>query len=110
VKTFDKIFLDSDCRCRDPHPPDHKGFAGQPLGKHPSDPWDAPKIGPVLWPDHGVQGTCSAKKGYEILCLSDLTLPVDSPPDSVEKAMKNMQNRGIRFIKSMDARSTLYQI
>jgi nicotinamidase/pyrazinamidase len=163
---------------QDWHPHDHKSFASQHPGKHPFDSFEAPGIGPVLWPDHVIQGThgaqfhpgldirlaeavirkgyhreidsysgflendhktetgldgylssrgvkrificglaadyCAyftaadgAEKGYDVFFLSDLTYPVGSPPDSVEKAIEDMQNRGIRFVKSMHVRSAL---
>ena len=45
---------------QDWHPPDHQSFASQHSGKQPFDPYDASGIGPVLWPDHAVQGTHGA--------------------------------------------------
>ncbi|MFO7965378.1 MAG: bifunctional nicotinamidase/pyrazinamidase [Desulfobacterales bacterium] len=165
---------------QDWHPPDHRSFAGQHPGKKPFDPHEEPGIGPVLWPDHVVQGTggaefhpdldirfaeaiirkgyhtaidsysgflendhktetgldgylhnrgvkrificglaadyCAyftaadgAEKGYEVFYLSDLTYPVGSPPDSVEKAIEDMQNKGVLFVKSGNVRSSLKQ-
>ncbi|MBD3186848.1 bifunctional nicotinamidase/pyrazinamidase [Candidatus Bathyarchaeota archaeon] len=49
---------------QDWHPPNHASFASQHEGKQPHDPVDDPsgRIGPILWPDHCVQGT----KGAEI--------------------------------------------
>lgn len=46
---------------QDWHPPDHESFASQHPGKRPFDPYEAPGIGPVLWPDHVVQGTSGAE-------------------------------------------------
>ncbi len=46
---------------QDWHPPDHKSFASQHPGKLPFDPYEAPGIGHVLWPDHVVQGTHGAE-------------------------------------------------
>ncbi|MFO7560242.1 MAG: bifunctional nicotinamidase/pyrazinamidase [Desulfobacterales bacterium] len=165
---------------QDWHPPDHQSFASRHPGKHPFDSYEAPGIGPVLWPDHVVQGTygaqfhpdldtrfaetiirkgyhtkidsysgflendhvtetgldgylrsrkvkrvficglaadyCAyftaadgAEKGYEVFYLSDLTNPVGTPPDSVEKAVQDMQNREVRFVKSRNVRSPLKQ-
>ncbi len=156
---------------QDWHPRDHDSFASQHPGKNPFDPYEAPGIGPVLWPDHVVQGTdgaefhpgldvrfaeavirkgyhkqidsysgflendrvtetgldgylrgrnirrifiCGlaadycvyftavdgAEKGYEVFCISDLTNPVGSPPDSVEKALHDMQHKEVRFVKA----------
>lgn len=156
---------------QDWHPPDHESFASQHPGKHPFDLFEAPGIGPVLWPDHVVQGTggadfypgldvrfaeaiirkgfhrqtdsysgfvendhvtetgldgylrgrsvtrvfiCGlaadycvyftavdgAAKGYEVFAVSDLTNPVGSPADSVQKALDDMQEKGVLFVKS----------
>jgi len=46
---------------QDWHPPDHDSFASRNPGKSPFDPYEAPGIGPVLWPDHVVQGTRGAE-------------------------------------------------
>ncbi len=46
---------------QDWHPPGHKSFASQYPGKNPFDPYEAFGIGPVLWPDHVVQGTRGAE-------------------------------------------------
>lgn len=165
---------------QDWHPPDHRSFASQHPGKKPFDAHEEPGIGPVLWPDHVVQGSAGAEfnrhldirfaeaiirkgyhtnidsysgflendhktetgldgylhsrgvkrificglaadycayftsadgaeKGYEVFYLSDLTNPVGSPPDSVENAVKDMQERGVRFVKSGNVRSPLRQ-
>jgi nicotinamidase/pyrazinamidase len=45
---------------QDWHPPDHKSFASQHPGKQPFDSIEASGIGPILWPDHAVQGTDGA--------------------------------------------------
>lgn len=42
---------------QDWHPSDHWSFASQHKGKQPFDAHQAPGLGPVLWPDHCVQGT-----------------------------------------------------
>lgn len=174
VNTLMALFKRLDCPIvftQDWHPPDHQSFASQHSGRRPFDPYAAPGIGPVLWPDHVVQGTrgaefhpdlddrfaeaiirkgyhptidsysgflendhntetgldgylrdrgvqrificglaadyCAcftavdgAEKGYQVFYLSDLTYPVGSPSDSMEKAVQNMQNKGVRFVKS----------
>jgi nicotinamidase/pyrazinamidase len=41
---------------RDWHPDGHKSFASAHKGKRPMDPVDLPGLGPVLWPDHCIQG------------------------------------------------------
>jgi len=156
---------------QDWHPHDHKSFASEHPGKRPFDPYEAPGIGPILWPDHVVQGTegaefhpgldtrfaeavirkgyhrqidsysgflendhvtetgldgylrsrnvkrvfvcglaadyCAyftaadgAEKGYRVFYISDLTHPVGSPPDSVDKAIDDMQAKSVLFITS----------
>jgi len=45
---------------QDWHPKDHHSFASAHPGKNPYDLFEAPGIGPVLWPDHCVQGTYGA--------------------------------------------------
>ncbi|MBN2297325.1 MAG: bifunctional nicotinamidase/pyrazinamidase [Deltaproteobacteria bacterium] len=45
---------------QDWHPKGHHSFASAHEGKAPYDPYDAPGLGPVLWPDHCVQGTIGA--------------------------------------------------
>ena len=41
---------------QDWHPPNHESFASAHPGKNPFDEFTADGIGPVLWPDHCVQG------------------------------------------------------
>ena len=161
---------------QDWHPPDHKSFASQYPGKSPFDPYEAPGIGPVLWPDHVVQGSKGAEfhpgldirfaqaiirkgfhrqidsysgflendrvtetgldgylrsrngkrvficglaadycayftavdgaaKGYEVFYITDLTNPVGSPPDSVTRAIHDMRQKGVQFIRSEHIRT-----
>ncbi|MBN2224574.1 MAG: bifunctional nicotinamidase/pyrazinamidase [Deltaproteobacteria bacterium] len=45
---------------QDWHPKDHRSFAAAHPGKKPYDLYEAPGLGPVLWPDHCVQGTKGA--------------------------------------------------
>ncbi|UCG90148.1 MAG: bifunctional nicotinamidase/pyrazinamidase [Candidatus Heimdallarchaeota archaeon] len=45
---------------QDWHPVDHHSFASTYPEKEPYDPLEAPGIGPILWPDHCVQGTHGA--------------------------------------------------
>ncbi len=42
---------------QDWHPEDHLSFASQHPGKQPFDAYEAVGLGPVLWPDHCVQGS-----------------------------------------------------
>lgn len=46
---------------QDWHPPDHESFASVHQGKNPYDSYEVPGIGPILWPDHCIQGTDGAK-------------------------------------------------
>jgi nicotinamidase/pyrazinamidase len=46
---------------QDWHPPGHSSFASSHEDRKPFDLYDAPGIGPVLWPDHCVQGTNGAE-------------------------------------------------
>jgi nicotinamidase/pyrazinamidase len=46
---------------QDWHPKDHRSFAATHPGKKPYDLYDAPGLGPVLWPDHCIQGTPGAR-------------------------------------------------
>jgi nicotinamidase/pyrazinamidase len=45
---------------QDWHTPGHASFASAHVGKNPFEPFEAPGLGPVLWPDHCVQGTPGA--------------------------------------------------
>ena len=162
---------------QDWHTPDHKSFASSHDNKQPYDPYEAPGIGPVLWPDHCIQGTAGAEfhpdvntgfadaiirkgynrnrdsysgflendhetetgldgylqsrgikrifvcglamdycvlftaadgadKGYDVQYISDLTLPVGSPEDSVSNALETMRQKGVAFVKSNDVHFT----
>ncbi|MBS1272074.1 MAG: Nicotinamidase [Candidatus Marinimicrobia bacterium] len=156
---------------QDWHTENHKSFASAHEGKEPNDPHEEPGIGPVLWPDHCVQGSEGAEfhpdlktayaqaiirkgynqnrdsysgflendhktetgldgylqsrdisrifvcglaldycvfftaadgagKGYEVQYITDLTMPVGSPEDSVSNALETMQEKGVEFVKS----------
>jgi len=45
---------------QDWHTKDHRSFASAHPGKKPHDLFEAPGLGPVLWPDHCIQGTAAA--------------------------------------------------
>lgn len=45
---------------QDWHTPNHESFASAHRGGKPYDPYSAEGIGPILWPDHCVQGTTGA--------------------------------------------------
>lgn len=51
---------------QDWHTPDHRSFASQHAGKEPFDPHEEPGIGPVLWPDHCVQGSEGAEFHHDL--------------------------------------------
>jgi len=42
---------------QDWHPPGHRSFASSHVGRNPYDLFEETGIGPVLWPDHCVQGS-----------------------------------------------------
>ncbi len=155
---------------QDWHPVDHRSFASAHR-KEPFDLFEAPGIGPVLWPDHCVQGTQGASLapginsvgatlilrkgfhkeidsysafqendkntetglatflqsleikrvfvcglaldycvyftavdarsfGFEVVVILDLTKPVNSPPDSVSRALQSMVGHKITFVTS----------
>lgn len=46
---------------QDWHPPDHQSFASAHSGKKPYESYQAPGIGPILWPDHCIQGSPGAE-------------------------------------------------
>lgn len=46
---------------QDWHTPGHYSFASAHVGMNPFDPFEAPGLGPVLWPDHCVQDTAGAE-------------------------------------------------
>lgn len=46
---------------QDWHPPNHHSFASMHPGKQPFDEYSTEGIGPVLWPDHCVQGSAGAE-------------------------------------------------
>ncbi|HPS92962.1 MAG TPA: bifunctional nicotinamidase/pyrazinamidase [Deltaproteobacteria bacterium] len=59
MRTFSQAGL-SIVLTQDWHPEGHRSFASAHAGKKPYDLYDEPGIGPVLWPDHCVQGTPGA--------------------------------------------------
>lgn len=60
MKTFHRSGL-TVVLTQDWHPANHQSFASAHKGMKPYDPFEAPGIGPVLWPDHCVQGTRGAE-------------------------------------------------
>ncbi|MFX0113692.1 MAG: bifunctional nicotinamidase/pyrazinamidase [Candidatus Hodarchaeota archaeon] len=65
VNSLAKIFFERKLRViltQDWHPPGHGSFASVYPGKNPFDPYaEEEGLGPVLWPDHCVQGTPGAR-------------------------------------------------
>jgi len=58
---------------QDWHPKGHKSFASAHDGKQPYDLFEAPGLGPVLWPDHCIQGSFSADF-HPNLSVDEITL------------------------------------
>lgn len=70
---------------QDWHPEGHKSFASSHNGKKPYDLYDAPGLGPVLWPVHCVQGTTGAEchpdfhmNGANLIIRKGVHLGIDS--------------------------------
>jgi nicotinamidase/pyrazinamidase len=51
---------------QDWHTPNHQSFASAHEGKKPYEPYSARGIGPILWPDHCVQGTRGADFHHDL--------------------------------------------
>ncbi len=157
---------------QDWHPPNHRSFASAHPGKEPGDEYKEEEgIGPVLWPDHCVQGTNGAtfhedlektlahaiirkginpkvdsysgfrdkKKeretglrgylqsldierisicglaldyccyftaidgrdfGFDVNFIIDLTKGIDDPEGRVSRVLKDMTEKGVKFVKS----------
>ena len=64
INELQEFFLSKNARIvltQDWHPQDHNSFASMHEGKEPFDPHEEAGIGPVLWPDHCVQGSRGAE-------------------------------------------------
>ncbi|MFX0090312.1 MAG: bifunctional nicotinamidase/pyrazinamidase [Candidatus Hodarchaeota archaeon] len=156
---------------QDWHPPNHQSFASFYPDKEPFDEFEAPGLGPVLWPDHCVQNTPGARfsseleihwghliirkgfhpsldsystflendrttstgltgylkgtqitrvflcglaldycvfysaldarnEGFNVVVILDLTRGIDSPPGSIDAALKKMQEVKVQFVTS----------
>ncbi len=69
VNTLMQLFGDSGATVvltQDWHPAGHHSFASAHEGRNPYDLYDAPGLGPVLWPDHCVQGSAGADLHHEL--------------------------------------------
>jgi nicotinamidase/pyrazinamidase len=157
---------------QDWHPPNHKSFASAHPGKQPLDEYtEMEGIGPVLWPDHCVQGSKGAQfhdsldpyigdaiirkgtdpevdsystffdnskivetglsgylkslgikrifltglaldycvyfsaidarnLGFDVYVIVDLTKGIDDPEGNISRALEDMKNKGVKFVKS----------
>jgi nicotinamidase/pyrazinamidase len=97
---------------QDWHPPGHRSFASSHTGRIPYDLFEEPGIGPVLWPDHCVQGSDGAgfhrdlQTSYSHLILRKGFHPeVDSYSGFVENDKKTrtgldgyLRSRGVKRI------------
>ena len=70
---------------KDWHPKGHGSFASSYEGKKPGDLYDAPGLGPLLWPNHCVQNTFGAEisskmkvKNDALISLKGMTPNIDS--------------------------------
>ena len=64
INQISKIFKENNGKIiltQDWHPKNHKSFASSYNNKNPGDEYQSDGIGPVLWPDHCVQGTKGAQ-------------------------------------------------
>ena len=69
VNTLMQLFGESGATLvltQDWHPAGHHSFASAHEGKNPYDLYDAPGLGPVLWPDHCVQGSHGADFNHKL--------------------------------------------
>jgi nicotinamidase/pyrazinamidase len=69
VNSMMKLFNESGSSVvltQDWHPEGHHSFASAHEDKEPYDVYDADGLGPVLWPDHCVQGSAGAAFHHEI--------------------------------------------
>jgi len=97
---------------QDWHPVGHRSFASAHQGKKPGDLYSEEGIGPVLWPDHCVQGTWGSdfveglllSKGSLIL-RKGMNLHIDSYSAFLENDKKTetglrgyLQSRGIKKV------------
>ncbi len=63
INEIEKIFKEKGCLIvltQDWHPKEHLSFASNHPGKKPGDSFQTEAIGPILWPDHCVQGSKGA--------------------------------------------------
>lgn len=172
INKIGSLFLNkgaSIVQTQDWHPQNDKSFASNHPGKEPGDEFHGDGIGPVLWPDHCVQGTKGAefhkdldktlaraiirkgmdsevdsysgfrdqlkKKetglrgflngldikrifisglaldyccyytaidgiefGFDVNFIVDLTRGIDDPEGSISNALKDMKNKGVKFL------------
>jgi nicotinamidase/pyrazinamidase len=92
---------------QDWHPSNHKSFASQHEGKNPGDEFQTDGIGPILWPDHCVQGTDGAKFHKDLknelanaTIKKGMTPDVDSYSGFLENDKKSKTNLNV-YLKAL---------
>ena len=92
---------------QDWHPSDHKSFASQHEGKNPGDEYQTDGIGPILWPDHCVQGTKGAKFHIDLkiefadaIIKKGMTPEIDSYSGFLENDKKSKTNLNV-YLKAL---------
>ncbi len=113
VNEIGTYFRQKDCfiaLTQDWHPPSHKSFASNQPGKKPGDEYENEGIGPVLWPDHCVQGTKGADFHEDLdmgLGTAIIRKGVDPEVDSYSgfRDKKKMRETGLRgYFQSLNCR------
>ncbi|MBD3215792.1 MAG: bifunctional nicotinamidase/pyrazinamidase [Candidatus Lokiarchaeota archaeon] len=95
---------------QDWHPQNDKSFASNHPGKEPGDEFHGDGIGPVLWPDHCVQGTKGAEFHEDldkILARAIIRKGMDSEVDSYSGFRDQLKKKetGLRgFLKGLDVK------
>jgi nicotinamidase/pyrazinamidase len=95
---------------QDWHPQNDKSFASNHPGKEPGDEFHGDGIGPVLWPDHCVQGTKGAEFHEDLdktLARAIIRKGMDSEVDSYSGFRDQLKKKetGLRgFLKGLDVK------
>jgi nicotinamidase/pyrazinamidase len=72
INDIAKIFKDNGAKIiltQDWHPKEHMSFASNHPGKNVGDEYQTEAIGPILWPDHCVQGTKGAMFHEDLMAI-----------------------------------------
>ncbi len=84
---------------QDWHPPNHKSFASQHIDKKAGNEYHTDGIGPILWPDHCVQGTIGAEFHKDLkseladaIIMKGMNSDVDSYSGFIENDKKSKTN------------------